>query len=179
LELCAAALLSKLYKNALHALNMKIDESYLWTDSSIVLTWIQDPSNRWKTFVGNRVPTIQEETASATWRHVPSQSNPADLISRGVKPATLSSTSTLWWKGPQWLIQEPSSWSAMEINTHTEILEIRNVHVALHHPPENFTQRFSKLSKLLRVTAYCRRIFSNCRHSKAKQSTTLTTQDLD
>jgi len=82
------------------ALNMKIDESYLWTDSSILLTWIQCPPNRWKTFVGNRVATIQEETASASWRHMRSQSNPADLVSRGVEPTTLS-TSTLWWKGPQ------------------------------------------------------------------------------
>ena len=47
-----------------------------------------DPSNRWKTFVGNRVATIQEESASATWRHVPSQSNPADLIPKRVEPAT-------------------------------------------------------------------------------------------
>jgi hypothetical protein len=45
----------------------------------------------------------------------------------------------------------------MEINTPTEILEIRNVHVALQQPPEDFTQRSSKLSKLLRVTAYRRR----------------------
>jgi len=78
-------------------------ESYSLTDSSIVLTWIQGPPNRWKTFVGNRVATIQEETASATWRHVPSQSNPADFISRAVEPTTLSK-STLWWKGLQWLI---------------------------------------------------------------------------
>ena len=83
--------------------------SYIWTDSSIVLTWIQGPPNRWKTFVGNRVATIQEKTASASWRHVSSQSHSADLVSRGVEPTTLS-TSTLWWKGPQWLIQEPSSW---------------------------------------------------------------------
>ena len=35
LELCAATLLSKLYKKATHALNITIDQSYLWTDSSI------------------------------------------------------------------------------------------------------------------------------------------------
>ena len=52
------------------------------------------PPNKWKLFVGNRVTLIQEETASASWRHVPSQSNPADLISRGIEPTTLS-TSTL------------------------------------------------------------------------------------
>ena len=99
LELCAATLFSKLYVKAICALKMKIDESYLLTDSSIVLTWMQGPPNRWKTFVGNKVAIIQEETASATWRHVPSQSNPADLVSRGAEPTTLSA-STLWWKGP-------------------------------------------------------------------------------
>jgi len=40
-------------------------------------------------------------------------------------------------------------------------------------------QRFSMLSKLIRVVAYCRRFINNCRHSKAKQTTTLSTQDLD
>jgi hypothetical protein len=135
LELSAATLLAKLYKKAIRALNTTINESYLWTDSSIVLTWIQGPSNKWKTFVGNRVAVVQEETASATWRHVPIQSNFADLISRGVEPTTLA-TSTLWWKGPQWLTQEPSSWPTTEFNTPTEILEIRNVHVAIHSPED-------------------------------------------
>jgi len=99
------------------ALNNTNNESYPWRDSSILLTGIQSPPRRWKTFVGNRVAIIQEEIASAPRRHVPSQSNPADLISRGVEPATLS-TSTLWWKEPQWLTQEPSSWPATEVNTH-------------------------------------------------------------
>jgi len=46
LELCAATLLAKLYKKAIRALNTTTDESYLWTDSSIVLTWIQGPPNK-------------------------------------------------------------------------------------------------------------------------------------
>ena len=117
------------------ALNMKTDQSYHWKDSSIVLTRIQGPPNRWKTYVGNRVATTQEETASASWRHVPSQSNNADLVSRGCEPTTLS-TSTLWWKGPQWLIQEPSSWPTTEVNTPTEYPEMRNVHLALRQVRE-------------------------------------------
>jgi hypothetical protein len=178
LELCAAILLAKLYKKATCALNMTINESYLWTDSSILLTWIQGPPSKWKTFVGNRVATIQEETTSATWRHVPTQSNPADLISRGVEPSTLS-TSTLWWKGPKWLTQEPSSWPAADFNTPLENLEIRNVHIAVQ-PPEDIIQRFSKLNRHIRVIAYCRKFINNCRHSKAnRQTATLTTQDLD
>jgi len=99
---CAATLVSKLYMKATRALSFTKDESYLWTDASIVLTWLKGPSNKGKTFVGNRVALIQEETVGATWRHVPSQSNPADLISRGIEPTTLSN-STLWWKRPKWL----------------------------------------------------------------------------
>jgi hypothetical protein len=147
LELCATTLLAKLYKKATNALNMTTHEAYLWTDSSIVLTWIQGPPNKWKTSVGNRVATIQEDTASATWRHVPTQSNPADLISRGVEPSTLS-RSILWWKGPQWLTQEPSSWPAADFNPPLENLEIRNVHIA-SQPPEDIIQRFSRLNRLI------------------------------
>jgi hypothetical protein len=177
LEFCAATLPSTLYKKATRALNLKLNESYLRTDSSIMLTCIQGPPNKWKTFVGNRVATVQEAT-SATWRHVPTHSNPADLISRGLEPSALSST--LWWKGPQWLSQEPSSWPTTEFNTPTDSLEIRKVHVALIHPSEDITQKYSKLNKLIRVAAYCRRFISNCRHPRAtRQSTTLSTQDLD
>jgi hypothetical protein len=178
LEICAATLLAKLYTKAKRALHMTIHEAYLWTDSSIVLIWIQGPSTKWKTFVGNRVATIQEETASATWRHVPTQSNPADLISRGVEPLTLS-RSTLWWKGPQWLTQEPSSWPAADFNPPLENLEIRNVHVAVQ-PPEDIIPRFSRLNRLIRVIAYCGRFINNCRLTKAnRQSANLTTQDLN
>jgi hypothetical protein len=72
---------------------------------------------------------IQEETPSAIWRHVPSQSNP-DLISRGVEPTTLS-TSTPWWKRPHRSSQKPSSWLTTEFNTPTEKLEFRHAHIAL------------------------------------------------
>jgi len=46
LELCAAILLSKLYKKAVIALNITVNEAYMWTDSAIVLAWIQGPSTK-------------------------------------------------------------------------------------------------------------------------------------
>jgi len=71
---------------------------------------------------------------------VPSQSNPANLISRGIDPSTLA-TSTLWWKGPQRLSQEPSSWPTTEFITPTENLEVRKVHMARLQPPEDIMQK--------------------------------------
>ena len=111
----------------LMALNNTTDECYPWTYSSIVLTWIQGPPNKWKTSVGNRVAIIQEETSSSIWRHMPCESNPGDLISRGIEPSTLP-TSTAWWKGPHRSSQELSSWPTTEVKTTTDNLEIKNVH---------------------------------------------------
>lgn len=99
--------------------------------------------------MGNGVAIIQEYT-SFNWRHVLSQSNSANLISQGTELPTLPS-SALWWKGPQWQLQEPSTWPNLEISTSTDNLEVRNVHVAAVHVQEDVTQTFSKLSNSVRI----------------------------
>jgi len=107
------------------------------------------------------------------------ESNNTDHISRVFEPKILSK-STLWWKGPQWLSQEKSSWLTTEINTPTDKLEIINVHIACLNTPENITHIFSKMRRHIRVTAYCKRFISNCRNSKAnRKSTILCTHDFD
>nr|XP_042912271.1 uncharacterized protein LOC122272538 [Parasteatoda tepidariorum] len=102
LELCAAVLLSKLMKKILSALKLQTDKVYLWSDSMIVLAWIQKEPTSLKTFVKNRIALIQELTLKSQWNHVPSEMNPADLISRGLDPVKLLETK-LWWKGPNFL----------------------------------------------------------------------------
>jgi len=81
---------------------------------------------------------------------VPSQFNSADFISTEIAPTTLS-TSTLWWKGPEWLSHETSSRTTTEIKTPTGNLEIRNVHIACIQLPEDITQIFSKLNTNITV----------------------------
>ena len=81
---------------------------------------MQGPPNKRKKFIGNRVALIQVETSSGSWRYEPSQSTSANFISSGIEPTKLS-TFILWWKGTQWLSQEPCSWPKTEINTHRQI----------------------------------------------------------
>ncbi|XP_071044160.1 uncharacterized protein [Parasteatoda tepidariorum] len=52
-------------------------------------------SSQLKTFVVNRVATIQDLTSPQQWRHIPTNQNPADLVSRGLDPDKLSHNS-LW-----------------------------------------------------------------------------------
>ncbi|GFX58384.1 integrase catalytic domain-containing protein [Trichonephila clavipes] len=67
----------------------------LWTDSNIVLAWIQRAPEQLKTFIGNRIKIMQRLTQNCQWNHVSSNENPADLISRGLNASDISSKQ-LW-----------------------------------------------------------------------------------
>ena len=80
-----------------------------WTDSTIVLNWLDGSPRRFKTFVGNRVSTIMELIPPEKWNHISGLDNPADCASRGLFPSELLQHQ-LWWDGPLWLKLPPANW---------------------------------------------------------------------
>ncbi len=60
LELCGAQLLAKLLAKVQPSLKVNLDNTYTWSDSTIVLHWLDGNPKRYKTFVGNRISTILE-----------------------------------------------------------------------------------------------------------------------
>ncbi|GFV07315.1 integrase catalytic domain-containing protein [Trichonephila clavipes] len=101
LQLCACVLLAQLVKKIRSTLRLNISDIVLHTDSTIALAWLNTPANRLKTFVANRVAKVQELTEGFQWNHVPSVLNPADLVSRGLRPCDLPNLRL--WHGPQFL----------------------------------------------------------------------------
>ena len=101
-ELCAALLLARLTKKVVAELKMEFREVVLWCDSTIVLAWIKKPLNQLKLFVRNRITAIQDDTNGFRWEYVSSESNPADIVSRGQIPEVLK-FNNLWWHGPEFL----------------------------------------------------------------------------
>ncbi|XP_055928716.1 uncharacterized protein LOC129959847 [Argiope bruennichi] len=93
LELCAAVLLVKLMQRIQSALRLKVSNTYYWSDSMIVLSWIKKETSQFKTFVANRVATLQDLSCQEQRRHISSGDNPADLISRGRSVTVLVSSS--------------------------------------------------------------------------------------
>ena len=107
LELCAALLEAQLVQSIRIALDDERFpdlEVFAWTDSTITLAWIKNHPSCWKTFVANRVAKIQKSVPAENWKHVPTESNPADCASREMSPGKLQNHQ-LWWQGPQWLCQ--------------------------------------------------------------------------
>lgn len=107
LELCAALLLSRLIKKIIDSLNYQSGQTkiFSWTDSMVVLGWLQGDVSRWKTYVANRVTKILEILPIECWHHVKSNDNAADCASRGLMPSQLISFN-LWWEGPKWLSEK-------------------------------------------------------------------------
>ena len=84
LELMAALIASRLAQTIYEEFKIKPSCTTLWTDSTIVLNWLRSESATFKTFVGVRVAEIQAAWDPKCLRYVPSESNPADDLNRGI-----------------------------------------------------------------------------------------------
>ncbi|XP_043492375.1 uncharacterized protein LOC122517844 [Polistes fuscatus] len=165
LELCGAVILARLYRSAKNALRrIHFRRSIFWSDSTIVLNWIHTPLHTLKTFIAHRVAEITEIAAPEQWRHISTNHNPADLISCGVTSIELIE-SELWRSGPSWLIQSESCWPP-NILEKIEIPEIKKViSLATSNSLPDVFIRYSSISKLKHVVAYCLRFAHNTKRS--------------
>ncbi|KYN21783.1 hypothetical protein ALC57_05842 [Trachymyrmex cornetzi] len=141
---------------------MSLESTTLWCDSTVVLGWICAQPNLLAVFESNRVARIQELTEGKEWRHVSTGDNPADWLSRGANPSELK-RADIWWNGPDFLANPPEDWSEMP---HIEPLTQKNRPVFLVKTVESnvidllFARR-SKLHKIVRIFAYCRRFIQH------------------
>jgi hypothetical protein len=157
LELSGALLLTSLISVVKNSLTTRISRTVYWTDSSIVLQWIKSSAHTLKTFVANRVSEIQSKTNINDWRHAPTNSNPADLISRGQSPKEFLKQD-LWKTGPEWLNQTEENWPNWSPTTADEIPEKkRTICLTSNTVEPSILDRYSSWPKLIRVVARCLR----------------------
>ena len=78
LELYSTVILSKLLSHVANTLAIPHTNIYAWTDSRVVLGWLQGNSRQFKPFVGNRIAEISEMIPSGCRRYVQGIDNPAD-----------------------------------------------------------------------------------------------------
>ncbi|XP_051864225.1 uncharacterized protein LOC127566245 [Drosophila albomicans] len=178
LELCGAVLLAELSAALLLNLPAESFQTFFWTDSTIVLAWLNKPPCRWTTFVANRVAKIVQASDAKNWSHVRSEHNPADLASRGVLPQELM-CNPLWWHGPEWLHlpsdQRPTSPSPIP----ETLLEQRvKCNVAKLPPTPDFLNKFSEFGKALRTSAYVLRFIDRSRKLAVPSSTVVQADEL-
>ena len=201
LELVGALILARLVNTVLTAFDgtLKVDSVHCWLDSQIALWWIWGVSREFKQFIQNRVVEIRRLTKPAQWNYCPTESNPADICSRGSMTSKLI-TNQLWWSGPEFLRGEKEQWPSLKMNS-VEVtsndsdprLELKKgtcnnskkqhdssvlVNIASGEATSEKRlnldciiplEKFSSLQRLMRVTAYVLRFVSNLKQSKRKK----------
>ena len=118
LELVAAVLSVKIAALTGRELDIEWKNETFWTDSKVVLGYINN-TKKFKIFLANQIQQIHEGSNVSQWRYVPSKMNPADDASRGLY-ANKNTSSSKWFKGPEFLWYNETSWSAERTEANTD-----------------------------------------------------------
>lgn len=180
LELCAMELLSTLARRIAQILciSLHISSINLWSDSQVALSWVKRSSNDFSPFVARRVLTIQNNSKEFIWRHVKSDLNPADLLSRG---KFSSDVWIFWFEGPRFLLESKDFDSMDSFEPIDDLPEVKKVNLAIVNSDLNFWEpiffRFSKFITLNRVIAHIFK-FINLSRRKFRDVGSLSVEDL-
>lgn len=187
IELCSAKLGVEMAQNLIKELDVKFDKISYWSDSSIVLSYIKSETLRFHRFVDNKVCFIRNFSNCDDWHYVPSENNPADLISRGASVLGLIE-SKLWISGPPFLVNgelEPEQF-AKDTPINNEDCEIKHKATALStklnkpnlNPTETFLQSTSSWHKLKIKVAWMLK-FKNWLKNKCSDNKKVSCKDLN
>ncbi|KAJ2949680.1 hypothetical protein O0L34_g15607 [Tuta absoluta] len=183
LELQGALLLAHLveYTKSILSEQIVIHDTFYFTDSAIVLAWLNTPTYTLQTYVATRVAKVLDLVSGENWFHVEGACNPADVCSRGALPSALLDMPE-WLSGPQWLYTPEADWPIKSIDHFrgtSDLPELKNVVLlGATHTDENakenvvfdLTERYSNFAKLQRVVARCFQFINNCRAERKKRN---------
>ena len=107
LELCAAVLAPQAVDKIIKEIDIEIDETTFYTDSKVVLGYIQNESRRFYVYIANRVQQIRKISSPEQWTYVDRNENPADLAMRPLNAQKLAESE--WLTAPKFLKTKLSS----------------------------------------------------------------------
>lgn len=157
LELCGALLLSKLMKLVLNAAQFSFDDVVYWSDSKVVLGWINGNPDRYKKFIATKIRKINEFSDKNGWHHVDSANNAADCASRGLLPSQLVSH-PIWWHGPNFL-----HGNELKLSSPNNFVTDHEKEVVVASANVNILPDISSFYELKKCMAYVLRFIWNCR----------------
>ena len=198
MELMGALILARLISTVLTAFKgtLNIDSVFCWLDSQIALWWIWGVNKEFKQFVQNRVVEIRRLVKPTQWNYCPTESNPADICSRGSMASKLVAN-RMWWNGSDFLLKNQDFWPSLQGNSikvtgdvSDPSLELKKEQSRSYKKQQDSTvlanivtergttakldleciislERFSSLPRLIRFTAYVLRFVSNLKRQRA------------
>nr|XP_040241675.2 uncharacterized protein LOC120961733 [Anopheles coluzzii] len=177
MELLGAYLLARLISKVAGSIDLHLRNIILWTDSQIVLAWLKKPLATLQVFVRNRSEKIRNltEPLDVQWKYISTKENSADIVSRGLLPETLKTT-TLWWMGPTFLQRADYDVEIPEDLPDEIVPELRASPVVaalvINQDKLPVFLKFSSFRKLQQVIALVQRFILNCRQRDVSRRVT-------
>jgi hypothetical protein len=142
-------------------------KEYLWTDSKVVLSYINNESRCFHTFVANKVQKIRNSTTPQQWQFVPTDKNPADGAYRGRTVNELLKSD--WFSGPMFL------WESTVPSTENVIpdLTIGDPEIRKAQKPFSIADRLCKFSSWSRAIKGVVRLVRRAKQIKSKALSTV------
>lgn len=164
LELLAVFLVFKCIESLLDSLTgIAIDSIYIGIDSQIVLTWVLSECVKAKNiFARNRVSDIslvrkrllEERDLTCQFKYIPTDLNPADLLTRGLSSKEFTKKFAFWIHGPDFINVRPIIWPTSNLGCLSDENKILTQCSVVDDTEPLFPlNRFSSLNKLIRVTS--------------------------
>lgn len=109
LELLAALLAARLGDTIIKVMDdIQFDRHY-WSDSEVVLRWILNPNQRLLKYAVSPIEEILELTNRDNWHYVPTNLNPADMVTK-FKKFDFADSKSEWFLGPEFLKDSVENW---------------------------------------------------------------------
>lgn len=180
LELSAAVVATR--TGALLKREMEIEDlqEYFWTDSKVVLGYINNDEKRFHVFVANRIQQIKSSTEPSQWQYVASENNPADHASRGLMAKELVESN--WFTGPSFLWQKElpnkEKIKVQDLNEDDPEIKRAQIHTTKANEERSLSDRLHKFSdwkRAVRAIARLKRFAKEVKGLKTRsnEATTL------
>lgn len=136
MELVAATTSAKVAKFLQDKLTFPKIIHHFWTDSTVVLGYLQNDAKCFQVFVANRIQMIKNLSEADHWFHVTGADNPADHASHGLSASELFESN--WLSGPSFLWEReltlPEQMHEPLSSDDPEVKKQARVHVARQLP---------------------------------------------
>ena len=139
---------------------------YVWTDSKVEISWVSSTKDIKDVYVASRIAEIQSLSISLGIQilHVPTESDPADLLSRGSTTNKLKSS--IWQHGPEWLsTQNYPEQTHIHVAINELIVEINPVNPV---PPVLDLERISSYNRAVNIMSRILRFIKSSADSLIK-----------
>ena len=158
LELTAALVSVKVSQTLQEELEYEEVDEFFWTDSKVILGYINNDARRFHTFVANRLQQIQDHTSPKQWLYIDTKNNPADDASHGLSAKSLVERKR-WINGPAFLWDNEDSSKIPDLEHNflklarddKEVKKISVFTTAVKEGPISLSQRLEYFSNWFRA----------------------------